>query len=255
VLPRRRRGSFPRTTKRGYVLPACAAPRDPARRKLGFSGPFLHELAPIVIEVVGRGLPRDRGRGLRHPGGRAAREERFGETVASGLTLLDEAIGKIPAGSNVLPGTELFRLYDTFGLPVDLAQDVAEERGVTLDTAGFRARAVPTTRAGAGVQDGSEAGGREGAWHELATHYRRRSRGFGPRPLDGVKVVALFGAGLRSRRQPDRRADRRDPARGDSVLRRSGGQVPAIPDGSFRRPHASTSSTRTVPLQAWSLPA
>jgi alanyl-tRNA synthetase len=162
--------------------------------KLGFGGPFLHEVAPVVIETLGEVYPEIVGAQPAIVEVARREEERFGETVAAGLTLLDESICTIPSGSNVLPGAELFRLYDTFGLPLDLAQDVAEERGITLDTPGFD---VELGRQRARAQASWKGAGREeakGAWHELASHYRTTFDGFRTTKLDGVKVVALLGA-------------------------------------------------------------
>jgi alanyl-tRNA synthetase len=188
-------GVVPANDKRGYVLRRVLRRAIRHGRKLGFAGPFLHDLAPIVIESLGEVYPEIVGARSAILEIARREEERFGETVVAGLALLDEAIGKIPAGSNVLPGRELFRLYDTFGLPLDLAQDVAEERGVTLDTAGFDTElGQQRTRAQASWK-GAKKDDAKGAWHELAAHYRTTFEGFRSPTLDGVKVVGLFGPG------------------------------------------------------------
>jgi alanyl-tRNA synthetase len=186
-------GIVPANDKRGYVLRRVLRRAIRHGRKLGFAGPFLHELAPTVIESLGEVYPEIVGAGSAILEVARREEERFGETVASGLTLLDESIGKIPAGSNVLSGSELFRLYDTFGLPLDLAQDVAEERGVTLDTAGFEAELGQQRARAQASWKGAKKEVAKGAWHELASRYRTTFEGFRSSTLDGVKVVALFG--------------------------------------------------------------
>jgi alanyl-tRNA synthetase len=185
-------GVVPANDKRGYVLRRVLRRAIRHGRKLGFSGPFLHEIAPIVIETLGEVYPEIVGAQPAIMEVARREEERFGETVAAGLTLLDEAIRAMPAGSGVLPGSELFRLYDTFGLPLDLAQDVADERGITLDTPGFdvalgqqRARAQASWK-------GAKQEEAKGAWHELASLYRTTFDGFKAVRLDGVKVVALL---------------------------------------------------------------
>jgi len=65
-------------------------------------------------------------------------ELRFAETLAQGMALLDGAIGKLTGKQ--IPGETVFRLYDTFGFPVDLTNDIARERGLTIDEAGFERR-------------------------------------------------------------------------------------------------------------------
>ncbi len=185
-------GVVPANDKRGYVLRRVLRRAIRHGLKLGLKGPFLHEIAPVVIETLGEVYPEIVGAkpAIVEIAGRE--EERFGETVAAGLSLLDEAIRAIPEGSSVLPGTELFRLYDTFGLPLDLAQDVAEERGVTLDTPGFEV-ALGQQRARAQASwKGAKKEEAKGAWQELASHYRTTFDGFKTARLDGVKVVALL---------------------------------------------------------------
>ena len=188
-------GVVPANDKRGYVLRRVLRRAIRHGRKLGIAGPFLHEIAPVVIETLGEVYPEIVGAQPAILEVARREEERFGETVAAGLTLLDEAIKTIRKGSTVLPGEELFRLYDTFGLPLDLAQDVAEERGVTLDTRGFEAAlGVQRARAQASWK-GAKQDEAEGAWHELQSHYRTTFAGFAHTRVDGVKVVALLGEG------------------------------------------------------------
>ncbi len=185
-------GVIPANDKRGYVLRRVLRRAIRHGRKLGITGPFLHEIAPVVIETLGEVYPEIVGAGpaIVEVGGRE--EGRFGETVAEGLKLLDETIRTLPERTTVLPGAELFRLYDTFGLPLDLAQDVAEERGLTLDTTGFEA-ALGQQRARAQASwKGAKKEEAKGAWQELASHYRTTFDGFRTARLDGVKVVALL---------------------------------------------------------------
>jgi alanyl-tRNA synthetase len=185
-------GIAPANDKRGYVLRRVLRRAIRHGRKLGLTGTFLDGVAPVVIETLGEIYPEIVGAQPAILEIARREEERFGETVAAGLSLLDEAIGKLPAGATVLPGSELFRLYDTFGLPLDLAGDVAEERGVTLDMPGFdeelgrqRVRAQASWK-------GAKKEEAKGAWQELATRYRTTFEGFKTATLEGVKVVALL---------------------------------------------------------------
>jgi alanyl-tRNA synthetase len=188
-------GVVPANDKRGYVLRRVLRRAIRHGRKLGIEGPFLQDVAPVVIGLLGETYPE-----LVAAGGAIAEvarreEDRFGETVAAGLTLLDEAIGKLaPGPARVLPGSEIFRLYDTFGLPLDLAQDVAEERGVALDMAGFEEElGKQRTRAQASWKGGKRESV-AGAWSELAGRHTTRFRGFQEPVVEGVKVAALLGA-------------------------------------------------------------
>jgi len=186
-------GVVPANDKRGYVLRRVLRRAIRHGRKLGFAGPFLDAVAPVVIETLGEVYPELVSAGPAILEVARREEERFGETIAAGLTLLDETIAKLPKGSKTLPGSELFRLYDTFGLPLDLAQDVADERGLVLDTPGFEAElGRQRTRAQASWKGGKKEEAR-GAWHELATRYRTTFEGFKTVTLEGVKVVALLG--------------------------------------------------------------
>jgi alanyl-tRNA synthetase len=187
-------GVVPANDKRGYVLRRVLRRAIRHGRKLGLTGPFLHEIAPIVIETLGEVYPEIVGAQPAILEVARREEERFAETVAAGLTLLDEAIAKIPTGSTVLPGSELFRLYDTFGLPLDLAQDVAEERGVTLDAPGFEVELSQQRVRAQASWKGAKTEEAKGAWQELASHYRTTFEGFRLATLDGVKVVALLAS-------------------------------------------------------------
>ncbi len=135
-------GVFPANDRRGYVLRRLLRRAIRHGRKLGIEGPFLHEVTPRVLESLGEVYPELlAAREAILEVGRLE-EQRFAETVAVGLARLEEIVSEFrgPAGRRpVLPGKELFRLHDTFGFPLDLARDVAEERGIDLDEAGFEA--------------------------------------------------------------------------------------------------------------------
>ncbi len=186
-------GVVPANDKRGYVLRRVLRRAIRHGRKLGLTEPFLHEVAPVVIETLGEVYPEIVGAQPAILEVARREEERFGETVAAGLTLLDEAIAKIPKGLRVLPGSELFRLYDTFGLPIDLAQDVAEERGVTLDTPGFEVELGRQRVRAQASWKGAKKEEAKGAWQDLASRFRTTFEGFRLQTLDGVKVLALLG--------------------------------------------------------------
>jgi alanyl-tRNA synthetase len=131
-------GIVPAPDNRGYVLRRLLRRAIRFGRKLGIREPFLHEVTPVVIDTMKDAYPelQDARDAILELGRRE--ERRFNETLSSGMQMLEEAIDALPEESpRVLPGAEVFRLYDTFGFPLDLTRDILEERGVTMDDAGF----------------------------------------------------------------------------------------------------------------------
>ncbi|MEG0000650.1 alanine--tRNA ligase, partial [Comamonas sp.] len=104
--------------------------------KLGQKTPFFHKLVKDLVAVMGDAYPQLREQEARITEVLKAEEERFFETLANGMEILDSAL----AGDvKVLPGDVAFKLHDTYGFPLDLSNDVARERGLSVDEAGFRA--------------------------------------------------------------------------------------------------------------------
>jgi len=187
-------GVVPANDKRGYVLRRILRRAILAGHKLGIGGPFLDRIVPAVLETLGDVYPElvaSRGAILEVC---RREEERFETTVSQGLQRFEEAIEK--AGDRkIVAGSDLFRLYDTFGLPLDLAQDLAAERGVALDLEGFE-RELARQRARA---QASWKGGREKkaapVYTELADRLRSRFLGYETTRLDGVPVVGVLKNG------------------------------------------------------------
>lgn len=133
-------GVMPANEGRGYVLRLILRRAARHGRMLGFQRPFLAEVAKTVIETMGPHydeLVRRRDFILANI---EAEESRFSVALTNGLTLLDELIADLQArGEKVIPGEAAFRLYDTHGFPLDLTQDVAREREMSVDLVGFQA--------------------------------------------------------------------------------------------------------------------
>ncbi|HNU83041.1 MAG TPA: alanine--tRNA ligase [Thermoanaerobaculia bacterium] len=133
-------GVVPGNEGRGYVLRRLV--RRAARHglRLGFEEPFLHRLLPVVGEILGAAYPE---LGATEQGAAAtlrAEEGKFLATLATGSRQVQEAIERArAAGSSRLAGPEVFRLYDTYGLPVELLREIAEEERFRLDEEGFAA--------------------------------------------------------------------------------------------------------------------
>ncbi|MCC6454324.1 MAG: alanine--tRNA ligase [Caldilineaceae bacterium] len=153
-------GILPGNEGRSYVLRMILRRAARFGKLLGFPGPFLAQIADVVIEQMGghyTDLPKKRNFILQTI---TDEEERFHRTLSTGLTLLDELMERLKAtGSTVIPGDEAFHLWDTYGFPIDLTNDVAAEAGFTVDETGFRvalAEQKEKSRASAldkGVQD------------------------------------------------------------------------------------------------------
>jgi alanyl-tRNA synthetase len=133
-------GVSPGNEGRAYVLRMIMRRAIRFGRRAGFRGPFLAEVGKVVIEQFGEAfeeLVRRREFILRMI---EAEEERFAQTLTAGLDRLVEVIEAARArGEQVVPGADIFRLYDTFGFPVEMTRDVAAEEGLVIDEAGFRA--------------------------------------------------------------------------------------------------------------------
>jgi len=133
-------GVLPSNEGRGYVLRRILRRAARHGRLLGITEPFLHELTATVVDQMGEAYHE-----LRHAAGTVAEatrgeEERFIATLDQGLPILNDMISKVKAsGQQVLQGTEIFKLYDTYGFPMDLIAEACREQGITLDETGFEA--------------------------------------------------------------------------------------------------------------------
>jgi len=106
----------------------------------GYDGPFLAEVAQTVIDLMGRAYPELVQRRDFILEAVAQEEERFHQVLNVGLNILDQVIADVTGrGQKVIPGDEVFRLYDTYGFPHALTRDVAREHGLEIDEAGFNA--------------------------------------------------------------------------------------------------------------------
>jgi len=129
-------GVTPSNEGRGYVLRRIMRRAMRHAHILGASEPVLYTLAPVLAAEMGEAFPElNRALPVVEETLRGE-EERFQRTLGRGLALLEEAIGDLPEGA-ALPGETAFKLYDTFGFPLDLTQDALRARGLSVDEAGF----------------------------------------------------------------------------------------------------------------------
>jgi len=123
-------------TGRGYVIRRLLRRAVRHGYLLGIKEPFLHELAPLVAELLGDFYPEMREQLASVQTAIRAEEARFLETLEQGIRRLESLLASLKEG-DVLSGEEAFRLHDTYGFPLDLTEEIAAERGVKVDREGF----------------------------------------------------------------------------------------------------------------------
>jgi alanyl-tRNA synthetase len=129
-------GVSPSNEGRGYVLRRIMRRAMRHAHLLGAAEPLMHRLAPVLIQEMGGAYPElHRAQALITETLRQE-EVRFRTTLGRGMTLLDEATASLSTG-DVLSGETAFKLYDTYGFPLDLTQDAVRAKGLTVDLAGF----------------------------------------------------------------------------------------------------------------------
>ena len=129
-------GVIPGNEGRGYVLRRIVRRAIRHGYKLGQKRPFFHKLVPDLDRAMGDAYPELRAAARRVADVLRQEEERFAETLEHGMGVLE---GALASGEKLLDGETVFKLYDTFGFPVDLTADICRERGVSIDLAGFEA--------------------------------------------------------------------------------------------------------------------
>jgi alanyl-tRNA synthetase len=129
-------GVLPSNEGRGYVLRRIIRRALRHGWMLGVRGDFFWKMVAPLVAEMGEAYPELKDKQEFVERALRAEEERFGETLEQGMKVFEEVAAK--AGS-VIPGVAAFRLYDTYGFPVDLTADIARERGLTVDMAGFEA--------------------------------------------------------------------------------------------------------------------
>jgi alanyl-tRNA synthetase len=179
-------GVIPGNEGRGYVLRRIVRRAIRHGYKLDQKQPFFYKLVPDLVKTMGEAYPELATARERVAQVLKQEEERFAETLENGMAVLE---GALQSEDKMLDGDTVFRLYDTFGFPLDLTADIARERGVTVDFAGFEA-AMSQQRERA--RAASRFGGAQGA-----VEYRGQKtefHGYDTLALTG-KIVAIYKGG------------------------------------------------------------
>ena len=155
-------GALPSNEGRGYVLRRLLRRAVMHGKKLGINEAFLYKLVPVVGEIMVSYYPEVLQQKDFIEKVVRTEEERFHETINEGLSMLNEVIKEVKdANGDTLDGKIIFKLYDTFGFPVELTEEVAEDEGLKVDHAGFetemeaqreRARSARSKETSMGVQ-------------------------------------------------------------------------------------------------------
>ncbi|MDL2270092.1 alanine--tRNA ligase, partial [Desulfosarcina sp. OttesenSCG-928-G17] len=131
-------GVLPSNEGRGYVLRRIMRRAIRYGRNIGLSRPFLHETAGVVFDIMEAAYPELKAASAFITPVIKNEEIRFLETLDNGLRVLNDALAEIrTTGSDIIPGDLIFKLYDTFGFPVDIVQDVVRDECLLLDMDGF----------------------------------------------------------------------------------------------------------------------
>ena len=131
-------GVVPSNEGRGYVLRRIARRAMRHGHKFGKSPTFFNELVPTLVKVMGEAFPELVEKQARVREVLLKEGQQFERTLETGMTILDGAIERL-GSSKTIDGETVFKLYDTFGFPVDLTNDIARERGLAIDSAGYEA--------------------------------------------------------------------------------------------------------------------
>lgn len=184
-------GVLPSNEGRGYVLRRIIRRALRHGWMLGVRQPFFSKLVPTLVEQMGEAYPELPAAVDTVIRALQAEEERFAETLDAGMKIFEDVAGK--ASNGVIPGVDAFRLYDTYGFPLDLTQDIARERDLTVDIAGFDA-AMEQQRETARAA-GKFGGGVTLPAELVATLSPTRFLGYDRLQADGLSVLALLKDG------------------------------------------------------------
>lgn len=159
-------GVLPSNEGRGYVLRRIMRRGMRHAHLLGAKEPLMYRLLPTLIGKMGEAYPElKRAEALTRETLRSE-EERFKVTLERGLKMLEEETGKLASGK-LFPGDVAFKLYDTFGFPLDLTQDALKAKGIAVDTAAFETCMDAQKKAARAAWAGSGDTGTEKLWFEI----------------------------------------------------------------------------------------
>jgi alanyl-tRNA synthetase len=187
-------GVMPSNEGRGYVLRRIMRRAMRHAHLLGAKDPVMHRLVPELVAQMGQAFPELGQAQALIEDSLLNEETRFRQTLDRGLKLLDDAMADVPDGTD-LPGETAFKLYDTFGFPLDLTQDALREKGRAVDTAGFEVAMAAQKAKARAAWSGSGDVADIGIWFEIAdAHGTTEFLGYDTEQAEG-QVAALVKEG------------------------------------------------------------
>src|SRR5687767_10527719 len=190
-------GVVPSNEWRGYVLRKIMRRAMRHGKKLGFTQPVLHEFVDVVVAEMGEAYPdlaRNRDSIVKVV---RSEEERFDAVLTAGLPRLEEVLDRAAAAKTMVPGDEVFRLYDSLGVPFDFMEDLASHRGLQIDRESYdRAMEGQRVKARAGSSFKSKAS--EMVWTTVGGTERTLMGtkedflGYDETTVDGISILAMF---------------------------------------------------------------
>ena len=187
-------GVSPSNEGRGYVLRRIMRRAMRHAHILGAKEPLMHRLAPALIAEMGDAYPELKRAQPVITAQLHEEEERFRRTLGNGLKLLEDELATLEKGRK-LPGAMAFKLYDTFGFPLDLTQDILRGRGLEVDTDGFDAAMEKQREKGRESWTGADGGDDPAIWLSILERTRGNEfLGYGAEEGSG-KVAAIITAG------------------------------------------------------------
>jgi alanyl-tRNA synthetase len=190
-------GVVPSNEWRGYVLRKIMRRAMRHGKKLGFTEPVLHALVPVLVSEMSDAYPDLLESQANIVRAVKSEEERFDLVLTAGLPRIEEALDRAAAGPRVVPGEDAFRLYDSLGVPLDFMEDLAGQRGLSIDKEGFE-RAMEGQRVRARAGSAFRGGDKALALaippeqEERFSHAVDDFTGYEDTTLPGVPVLGVF---------------------------------------------------------------
>ncbi|MBV9043704.1 MAG: alanine--tRNA ligase, partial [Alphaproteobacteria bacterium] len=189
-------GVLPSNEGRGYVLRRIMRRAMRHAHLIGAKDPLMYRLVPALVAEMGTAYPELKRAEPLVTETLKLEEIRFRETLARGIKLLDEATVGMRKGAT-LPGETAFKLYDTYGFPLDLTQDALKARDIAVDTAGFDAAMARQKAEARKAWAGSGETADEGKWFEVKEEFGSTEfLGYDTESAEGI-VLAMFKDGQR----------------------------------------------------------
>jgi alanyl-tRNA synthetase len=187
-------GVMPSNEGRGYVLRRIMRRAMRHAHLLGAKDPVMHRLVPALVKEMGQAYPELRQAQVLIEETLLTEETRFKATLDRGLRLLDEELAALPGGSD-LPGAAAFKLYDTYGFPLDLTQDALREMGRAVDVAGFESAMEEQKAKARAAWAGSGETAEAAVWFDLAEkHGSTEFLGYDTEHAEGQILAIVAGA-------------------------------------------------------------